>query len=503
MLLTRRQMFKLGLMGGSGLLLPDSTYDSSILPSRLNARRLPSQNLDSPSVTSFTRPLAIPPVSTPASSDKFQDYYEITMSEARAEIIPGTLTTIWGYNGLYPGPTIKAKRGRKVIIRQINNLPEDMSIHLHGGHTPPGSDGHPYDLIPPGGSKFYDYPNDQIPATLWYHDHAVELTGRHVYLGLAGFYIMTDDFEESLGLPGGEHDVPLLIQDRIFNADGSLNYPLNDQTIVDGVLGDRLLVNGVIQPYFDVGRRKIRFRILNGSNTRSYKLALSSGEPLIQIGSDGGLLSQPVSRSSINIIPSERLDVIIDFSRYSPGTNIVLQNLFGVEPSLADVVQFRVVRTELDDSVVPPMLRRVEPIPESLAVRTRTFSLREESINGRRLWTINGNLFDPARIDAAPRLNDVEIWEFTSNSYDTHPMHIHDIQWQILDIGGRRPDPGDDGWKDVFQVPALGRVRVIGKFTDLTGIYVFHCHKLEHEDHAMMAQFEVLPMGGPRSRLRP
>lgn len=490
-------------MGGSALLLPNSAQDPSIVFPRSKSMRPLDENLGSPSVAPFTRPLAIPPVLAPVSSDKFQDYYEITMAEARAEIIPGISTTIWGYNGLYPGPTIKARSGREVIVRQINNLPESMSIHLHGGHTPPSSDGHPYDLIAPGSSKDYYYPNNQIPATLWYHDHAVDLTGRHVYLGLAGFYIMTDDFEDGLHLPAGDHDVPLLIQDRLFNADGSLNYPLNDQTIVDGVLGDRILVNGVVQPHFEVGRRKMRFRILNGSNTRSYKLALSSGEPLIQIGSDGGLLSQPVPRFSITVIPAERIDVIIDFSGYPPGANVVLQNLFGAEPSLSDVMQFRVVRAEADDSFVPPALRTVERIPESLAVRTRSFSLLEASINGRQLWTINGNLFDPGRIDAAPRLNDVEIWEFTSNSYDTHPMHIHDIQWQILDTNGQRPPAGDDGWKDVFQVPALGRTRVIGKFTDLTGIYVFHCHKLEHEDHAMMGQFEVLPMQGGRRRLRP
>lgn len=219
-------------------------------------------------------------------SDDSGDYYEITMQQTQVEIIPGTSTTVWGYNGLYPGPTIKARSGRQTVIRHINALPESMSIHLHGGHTPPSSDGHPYDLIAPGSSKDYEYPNNQIPATLWYHDHAIDATGRHVYMGLAGFYIISDDFEDSLPLPSGDNDIPLLIQDRLFNVDGSLNYPLNDRTILDGVLGDRLLVNGVIQPYLEVGRRKVRFRIVNGSNTRSYRLGLSTGQPLIQIGSD-------------------------------------------------------------------------------------------------------------------------------------------------------------------------------------------------------------------------
>ena len=481
-MLTRRQLLRLGgLLGSATLAVPDS-----------NTIRPPMPASGSPLVIPFTRPLVIPPVLAPLSSDDGRDYYELTMAQGQVEIIPGTSTTIWGYNGLYPGPTIKARSGRRVILRQINTLPESMSVHLHGGHTPPESDGHPYDLIAPGSYKDYDYPNNQIPATFWYHDHAIDATGRHVYMGLAGFYLMTDDLEDSLPLPAGENDVPLLLQDRLFNTDGSLNYPLNDQTILDGVLGDRLLVNGVIQPYFEVGRRKVRFRMLNGSNTRSYKLGLSSGQPLIQIGSDGGLLSQPVSRSTISIAPAERIDVVIDFSVYPLGTNVILKNSFVTESNLSDVMEFRVVRHEQDDSFIPSPLRYVEPIPESLAVRTRTFVLAEEVINGRRLWTINRRLFDPGYMEARPKLNSVEIWEFINNSYDTHPMHIHDIEWQILDINGRRPLAGDDGWKDVFQVPALGRVRVIGKFVNLTGVYVVHCHKLEHEDHAMMAQFEVM-----------
>jgi FtsP/CotA-like multicopper oxidase with cupredoxin domain len=241
-----------------------------------------------------------------------------------------------------------------------------------------------------------------------------------------------------------------------------------------------------------VAKRKVRFRVVNGSNTRSYKLGLSSGDPLIQIGSDGGLLSAPVRRPSITVAPGERLDLIIDFSNYPLGSSVILRNLFTSMRGLASVLQFRVVRDEPDDSSIPDTLRYVEPILESEAAHVRSFVLAEEPINGRTLWTINRKLYDPGYIDCSPKVNTVEIWEFVNNSYDTHPMHIHDIEWQILDINGRRPAAGDDGWKDVFLVPALGRLRVIGRFTHLTGTYVFHCHKLEHEDHAMMAQFEVV-----------
>ncbi|MEJ7606685.1 MAG: multicopper oxidase domain-containing protein [Bryobacteraceae bacterium] len=471
------------ILGGTALIRPKSVPGSELFSPRI------SQALASPQVAPFISPLAIPPVLSPASSDESTDYYELTMQEAKVEIVPGTLTTIWGYNGLYPGPTIKVQSGRRAVVRQVNNLPESMSIHLHGGHVSPEL----VDIrtISFPGSFRTDYPNNQIPATLWYHDHAVDATGRHVYMGLAGFYIMTDELEEGLSLPGGANDIALVIQDRLFNADSSLNYALNDDTLVEGVLGDRLLVNGVIQPYLEVGKRKMRFRMLNGSNSRSYSLALSSGEPLIQIGSDGGLLPRPVRRLSINLAPGERIDVIIDFSKYALGARIVLKNGFSPEPNLAEVMEFRIGRDEPDDSRVPGTLRPVERIPEHTAVVTRSFVLADEVINGRKLWTIDRKLYDPARMDASLTLNDVEIWEFINNSYSTHPMHIHDIQFQILDINGRKPLAGDDGWKDVFPVPALGRLRVIGKFVNLTGTYVFHCHKLEHEDHAMMGQFEV------------
>ena len=447
-----------------------------------------------PTSTAFTVPLPILPTLAPTSSDATTDYYDVTMRVATKEIIPGKLTTIWGYNGIYPGPTIKARSGRRVVVRQVNNLQESMSVHLHGGHTPPDSDGHPTDLIGPGATKTYVYPNNQVSANLWYHDHAIDVTGRHVYMGLSAFYLISDNFEDALPLPRGNNDVALLIQDRLFNSDGSLNYPLTDSTIRNGVIGDRLLVNGALQPYFQVPRRKMRFRIVNGSNARIYKLALSTGDPLIQIGSDGGLLSYPASRQAISLAPAERIDVVIDFSRYPIGTSVVLKNQDNsASPSIPDVMRFDVVREEADESSVPAKLRPVPRLTEGSASVTRTFSLSQTYQNGRDLWTINGRLYDPARIEASPRLNATEIWVFQNRSGESHPMHIHDIEWQILDVNGVRPSPGDDGSKDVFLVPAWGTLRVIGTFTDNLGSYVSHCHKLEHEDHAMMFNFAVQP----------
>ena len=446
--------------------------------------------------TAFTVPLPILPVLAPTSSDTTTDYYDITMQVGTKQIIPGKLTTIWGYNGIFPGPTIKARSGRTAVVRQVNNLQESMSVHLHGGHTPPDSDGHPTDLIGPGATKTYVYPNNQVAATLWYHDHAIDVTGRHVYMGLSAFYLISDSFEDSLRLPTGDNDVALLIQDRLFNSDGSLNYPLTDNTIRTGVAGDALLVNGAIQPYLQVGRRKVRFRILNGSNARIYTLALRTGDSIIQIGSDGGLLSSPAVRPAITVTPGERIDVVIDFSKYSVGTQVVLENQDKTTtPSLPDVMRFDVVREEVDDSSIPATLRPTVRLAENFASVTRTFILSQTFQSGREdIWTINGQLYDPARLDALPQLNTTEIWRFQNDSLQAHPMHIHDIQWQILDINGIPPAAGDDGMKDTFLVPGRGgTVRVIGTFTDYLGEYVSHCHILEHEDHAMMINFAVQP----------
>ncbi len=461
-----------------------------------------AQNLETPLPprAPFQVPLKRLPVLAPTSSDATTDYYDITMQVGQTEILPGRLTTIWGYNGLYPGPTIMATRGRTAVVRQLNNLQESMSVHLHGGHTPPESDGLPYDLIGPGAMKTYTYPNNQSAATLWYHDHAIDTTGRHAYMGLAGMYILRDPAEASLGLPSGKNDVGLILQDRIFNLNASLNYPLTDETISNGVFGDVLLVNGTPQPYFQVARVKMRFRIVNGSNARTYTLALSNGEALTQIATDGGLLDAPVARPSITVAPGERIEVVIDFANYALGTRVILKNQDATNPVIADVMRFDVVRDEVDKSQLPTRLtnERRKATPK-VATVNRTFSLEPGStVKGRPIWTVNGALYDPDRLDANPQLNTTEIWTFQNNSGQAHPMHIHDIQWKILDVNGVPPSPGDAGSKDTFLVPRRmggqpGVVRVMGTFTDYAGDYVSHCHILEHEDHAMMFNFQVQP----------
>ena len=441
----------------------------------------------------FELPLNIPPVAQPSGTDAAgRPIYEIVQQNASVEIIPGLQTDILGYQGMTPGPTIKVDANQEVIVRQINNTNVRTTTHLHGGHMPAGFDGHPVDYVNPGSSKDYYYTNKQVPATLWYHDHTNDFTGDQVYAGLAGFYLMDDDYERSLGLPSGDREVAIVIQDRTFAADGSLVY--ND-TIM-GELGDTILVNGTPYPYFEVDAARYRIRILNGSNARSYNLVLSNGASFVQIGSDGGLLEAPVVRNSINIAPAERVDLIIDFGTASVGEQIVLQNTAG-SGSTAQIMRFDVARAADDPSVIPQVLRPIERLDPAAAVQTRqwVFGMR----GGPMPWVINGQPYDENRVDAFPRVGTTEIWELTNRTGMMHPVHIHDIMWQILDINGRPPAPEDAGWKDTFKVPPMGTVRVIGRFDDYVGdpneittAYMMHCHILEHEDHAMMTQFIVV-----------
>ena len=316
----------------------------------LQACSLHPQSGDSAAMPRFATALPIPPVLEPIRSDERAEYYEIETRESTARILPGRQTRIRGYNGIFPGPTIRALRGRATHVRFTNKLPTPVVTHLHGGHTPSDSDGWPTDVIlpagypvrptsmqmdhtrdvgsvaPPSSSTYehnYTYPNDRRATTLWYHDHAMGATGQNVYMGLAGFYLIEDEEERSLPLPRGHYDIPLMLCVRRFNDDGSFRYNPHGHA---GAEGDVILVNGAPWPALQVERRKYRFRILNASNATTFTLALSSAVPFVQIATDGGLIARPVEVPSIPMAMAERVEVVIDFSAYAAGDSVVLRN---------------------------------------------------------------------------------------------------------------------------------------------------------------------------------
>jgi spore coat protein A, manganese oxidase len=432
----------------------------------------------------FQRDLPLPPVARPVSETKALQKYAITMRPGSASILPGLTTPVLGYDGLYPGPTIRATRGRAVEIRQSNAAGRELNVHLHGGVTLPQFDGHPHDAIPAGAERLYHYSNVQHSATLWYHDHAHGETAKTLFAGLAAFYLLDDPDDEELDLPRGAHDVPLMIQDRAFNADGSFRYRVD----VDfGYRGDTLLVNGAIAPRMKVERRLYRLRLLNASNARAYALSLGNGRPLLQIGSDGGLLPKPVERSVIPLQPAERVDVLVDFRRFGAGSQVILHNTAG-EATTTAVMRFDVVRGGTETARVPKAMRELEPLPPVNA--QRGFPLTFQGL-GRAQWQIAGAGFADDRIDARPRLGSSELWTFTNDSERTHPMHLHGYHFRVVSIDGRPPHPGDAAWKDTVAVLPHQTVVVRPYFDYFPGRYVFHCHAAEHGDMSMMGQMEV------------
>lgn len=448
----------------------------------------------SPQIAPFSVPLPIPPVLVPEYRDANTEFYQLTVREAKKEILPGVLTPIWGFDGMYPGPTICIKQGKKAIVRQINHTNVHLSIHRHGGDQPGSMDGQPTDMIMPGEFKDYEYvqPDHRL---MWYHDHMMEKTGAHVYHGIAGFYIVESPLEKEFGLPMGKNKIPLAITDKIIGSDGKLVYPVNFQTIMEGVMGDTILVNGAPQPFIEVGNRKMRFIILNSSTARVYELALSNGQPLIQIGTGAGLLQAPEILSAIELSPSDRADVVIDFSKVPVGEKVVLKNLLG-SGTTSDIMRFDVVREEADDSVIPARFNEHELLnpSDAAAERTFVFEMDKELNDMNKMWVINGKPFDENEIYAKPKLGTTEVWTLINSSGQPHPFHMHLVNFQILTKNYETPaDPDLVGTDDESLLLHPGQiVKIIMKWEHFTGKYVLHCHNSEHEDHAMMMQYEVI-----------
>jgi spore coat protein A, manganese oxidase len=433
--------------------------------------------------------LLFPPVAAEAN-------VSIGIDEACVQILDGPCTNMWTYGSTYPGITIRRPTGQTTNVTFTNNLDltaGELTVHNHGNHSSAVNDGQPDDLlIARGESRTYTYDGlidggNERGKTQFYHDHRMDVTGRNVWMGLAGLYII-DDPADPATLPSGDFDVPLAIADRQFDANNQIPYVFNP----DGVTGDKILINGVYQPYFDAGDRKYRLRILNASNARIYNLTLSTGDSFIQIGTESGLLPAPVTRAQMRMGPAERLDVVVDFAGRL-GQDVYLTDTL----SGAQLLQFRVTQHLVDDSSIPPTLRPLPDIGEPTVTRTWDF----DKTAGH--WTINGLRFDPNRVDARPVLGTTEKWMFTNPTGMPHTVHIHDVAQQCLSRNGGPCYPYET-MKETWYLDPGESIEVKLKFTDHTGKYMLHCHMIEHEDDGMMTQFEVIaPRATPTPRPRP
>ena len=551
-MLTRRQFLTRGAVGAGLLAIPEALLRAAVAAPAF--AKLPR----------FTVPLPIPAKATAVAPNS----YHITQRQTQQTLHP-TLgpTTVWGYDDgtlgpLYPGPTIEVQQGTPTTVSYTNQLPAahllplDTSIvpqadptvraltHLHGGFVSGADDGNAHHTdfeheYRQGQTQTVTYPNEQPPATLWYHDHAVAITRLNVYAGLAAHYLVRDANDTGqepnpIGLPGGRYEIPIVLQDRTFTADGQLFYP--GPAWVPEFFGDTAVVNGAPFPFLHVEPRTYRLRFLNGANSRFYHLNLAGGPAFHHIGSEGGLFDRPVRTSRLLLLPAERADVIVDFAGFQ-GLNLNLRNLAlpaGVvspaSPNLPLLMQFRVGTT-----VTTP---GPATIPTSLPGSLPSFGApaRERYIPLEEVLDAAGepvrSLLEGLRFDDPVTIQvpagDIEDWLLINLSADTHPIHLHLPQFQVverrpLDVAGYQaaldaaraagapsPDPApfytggplplqsdDRGFKDTVSANPGVVTRIRSPFDLPTGVtgtqkYVFHCHILEHEDNDMMRPYEVL-----------
>jgi spore coat protein A len=497
--------------------------------------QLAGVSLSSHALAKFVDALPIPAMAIP---ERGRTHYRIPMREFQAKVhrdLPPT--TFWGYGGTSPGPVFETRSGEGITVEWINQLPTkhlfpidhtlhgaeasnpDVRnvVHLHGGKVPPDSDGDPERWIVPGQSKVCHYPNRQDAATLFYHDHAMGITRLNAVAGLFGMYLIRDAFEESLQLPKGKFEIPLIIYDRLFGVDGQLQYPVSanhHHPWTSEFFGNSILINGKLFPYLDVEPRQYRFRILNSSNSGFYTFSFSKdnlnlipgSEPFQMIGSDQGLLAAPLTMKALSLTPAERADVVMDFSAYA-GRSLYLKH------AAAPVMQIRVSSGKSGNSPqLPAKLRNIPRISESASVKTRELTLMDykDSRDRATSMLLNGMHYSMP-VTETPTLDTVEIWTLINLTDDTHPIHLHLVRVQILDrrrfdVAAYKqtgkliftgppvpPEPHEAGWKDTVRADVLLVTRIIVRFEGYAGRYVWHCHVLEHEDNEMMRPYEVRP----------
>lgn len=430
---------------------------------------------------SFSKALAIPVVLNDLNDNPNKAEFKLNIQKGKMKFIDGLETNTYGYNGNYLGPVIRVKRGNQVKVNVQNNLEEETTVHWHGLKIPADADGGPHKVIGSGKEFVPQFTINQPAGTYWFHPHPHEKTASQVYKGLAGLFIVDDEISEKLDIPKeyGVNDIPLILQDKRFNSDGSLAYKSKNSD-GDGMLGDKIIVNGVVNPFLEVPKGKVRLRVVNGSNARFYNLALSDDSSFTQIASDGGFLERPVTLKTLMLSPGERAEIIVDFSKYKMDSSVILKSIAFADHGMPsgkspeegkigngnpfDIMKFIIKKDTNNDKDIPVKLASIEKISQSQVTKTREFILRDmdmqnnqESVNQshkmhnsseeheehsqhdmhskhnsgsinnahmshenmgdmKGMFTINGKSFDMKRIDHTIKFGDTEIWSITNKS---------------------------------------------------------------------------------------
>lgn len=439
-------------------------------------------------------------------------------------VLKGPADALQSVPDSYTGPIFRLKTGQKVRIRYLNRIPQPSIVHWHGLIVPERMDGHPRDVVPTGGEYVYEFEVRNRAGTYWFHPHPHELTGTQVYGGLAGLFLVSDDEERAARLPSGERDISIVLADRTFDAANQLVYEAamggGMMGGMTGFFGERILANGRPSLSFPAAAGAYRLRLLNGSNSRIYRIARSDRKPLVAIASDGGLLAAPVTRPFLVLGPAERAELWIDFYDESAGSRIALiaepldfggagMGMMGgmmgrgmgrgPQPAAPHPFALFTVGRRIDRQALSARLAELAPVVAPRDSQRREFALTL----GHMRWGINGRTFEMDEVAPYERIRfgDTEVWEFsnrTSMMAMPHPMHIHGVQFHLTErigtapaLDGLRAGFLDGGLKDTVLVLPGERVRVLLTFNAVRGLFLYHCHNLVHEDMGMMRNFQI------------
>ena len=443
------------------------------------------------------------------------------VSHFTAELVRGPASTLQTIDNSYLGPVLRMRRGQRVRIRFINQLGEPSIVHWHGLDVPERVDGHPRLAVGHGSEYVYDFDIDNRAGTYWYHPHPHMRTAPQVYQGLAGVLLISDPEEDALGLPSGDGELLCVLQDRRLDANHQLVYAgggagmAQMMETMNGWLGDRMLVNGRIQPTMDVERRTYRVRLLNGSNARIYKLAWSDGSPMVIIGGDGGLLDRPRTQRFLTLATGQRADVILDLSMHAPGAEVQLQSVAFPAADVGRVGMMRLTSPVPQGAAVTLMTLRATGargarfnMPERLSAHDfradATAPVRRVPLSFRQMtWMLDGRVFDMQDVATEETFapGSTHVWELVNEINPmgmgmAHPIHLHGTQFRVLSRSGGttnalREGINDAGWLDTVLVLPGETVRAQVTFSRHPGLYLYHCHILEHEDMGMMRNFRL------------
>lgn len=433
-----------------------------------------------------------------------------TAKQNTTEIVKNTTTQALGFANDILAPVVDIKRNQVLDVTLNNGLSEITNIHWHGLIVPPDMDGHPDNVVTPGGSFNYHFVINQRASTNWFHPHPHMLTGKQVFKGLAGILLVRDEEEEAFGFPSGTFEIPLILQDKRLYSDGGIHYDPQMTDYMNGYFGHYVCVNGSWSPFLQLQTKIYRLRIVNGSNARIYNLTFSNGIIFHLIGSDGGLLASRKDVDQIILAPGERLDVLVDFSKLKKGQEFFLQSdaFHGGEAQGKQsfkIMRFLIEKEVAEAFVVPTVLSNIAPIFVNNETKIRSFEIANDhgGEGGHQghgmgdlhsMHTIGGKSFEMDRVDEIVKAGDTEIWEFdNSEGSDAHPMHVHGVHFQVLSrVGGRGVVfPHESGWKDTVLCLPGEKVRVAITFPQNKGKFLLHCHNLEHEDTGMMLNYQI------------